>query len=359
MYGKLSGMTGTAIPKPTNSSRSTGLKRSSSHQQADGAQDINDLVSSDRQGKYNAIIADIRDHCHKRGQPVLVGTTSIENSEICPAADQEKLPHQVLNAKQHARGSRDRRAGRRPGRDHHRHQHGRSRYRHRARRQRRKGIISVLKDDENAAGRRAKRPIAAARGRWQQAAPRYRHRRRRPAHHRFPSATNRAASTTSCAAVPVARATRGPRVSTCRSTIRCLRIFAGERLKAIMERLKMPEGEAIEHPLGHALAPSNRRSARSKPQLRHPQAAARIRRRRQRPAQGHLPAAQRTARNRRYLETITAMRQGVHSRHAFRARAGRRRGTVGPGGLSNGTRGDLQVLSVPVQEWFEERADLR
>jgi len=53
--------------------------------------------------KYQAAIADIRE-CHERGQPVLVGTTSIENSEIiAQLLEQEKLPHQVLNAKQHAR----------------------------------------------------------------------------------------------------------------------------------------------------------------------------------------------------------------------------------------------------------------
>ncbi len=49
------------------------------------------------------MIKDIRD-CHERGQPVLVGTTSIENSELLSGMLQkEKLAHQVLNAKQHAR----------------------------------------------------------------------------------------------------------------------------------------------------------------------------------------------------------------------------------------------------------------
>src|SRR3990167_8670652 len=53
--------------------------------------------------KYKAIIEDITD-CYKRGQPVLVGTTSIENSElIAGMLQQQGLPHQVLNAKQHAR----------------------------------------------------------------------------------------------------------------------------------------------------------------------------------------------------------------------------------------------------------------
>ena len=49
------------------------------------------------------MIDDIRD-CHERGQPVLVGTTSIENSELISGLlDKAKLPHQVLNAKQHAK----------------------------------------------------------------------------------------------------------------------------------------------------------------------------------------------------------------------------------------------------------------
>ncbi|MGZ8268753.1 MAG: preprotein translocase subunit SecA, partial [Burkholderiales bacterium] len=55
------------------------------------------------QEKVDAIIGDIK-ACHQRGQPVLVGTTSIENSELLAShLEKEKLPHQVLNAKQHAR----------------------------------------------------------------------------------------------------------------------------------------------------------------------------------------------------------------------------------------------------------------
>src|SRR4026207_2289972 len=53
--------------------------------------------------KYAAVIKDIQDCC-ARGQPVLVGTTSIENSELLSQLlDKEKLTHNVLNAKQHAR----------------------------------------------------------------------------------------------------------------------------------------------------------------------------------------------------------------------------------------------------------------
>ncbi len=65
--------------------------------------DQNDLVYRTANEKHAAIIADIKT-CHERGQPVLVGTTSIENSELLSdLLTREKLPHQVLNAKQHAR----------------------------------------------------------------------------------------------------------------------------------------------------------------------------------------------------------------------------------------------------------------
>jgi preprotein translocase subunit SecA len=62
-----------------------------------------DRIYKTTREKYEAAIQDIRE-CYERGQPVLVGTTSIENSEIISQLlDKEKLPHQVLNAKQHAR----------------------------------------------------------------------------------------------------------------------------------------------------------------------------------------------------------------------------------------------------------------
>ncbi|XXG30730.1 MAG: hypothetical protein WJ306_11965 [Ferrovum myxofaciens] len=62
-----------------------------------------DQVFRSGREKFQAIVADVRD-CHQRGQPVLVGTTSIEASELVSRMlQQEKLPHQVLNAKHHAR----------------------------------------------------------------------------------------------------------------------------------------------------------------------------------------------------------------------------------------------------------------
>ena len=65
--------------------------------------DMGDLVFLTPQEKFEAVLADIRD-CRQRGQPTLVGTTSIEVSELlAKLLDKEKVPHQVLNAKQHER----------------------------------------------------------------------------------------------------------------------------------------------------------------------------------------------------------------------------------------------------------------
>lgn len=104
MYTKLAGMTGTAdteayefqniynletlVLPPNKPSRRT---------------DRNDQVFKTSQERYQAAVNDIKD-CYERGQPVLVGTTSIENSElISRMLDKIKLPHRVLNAKQHAK----------------------------------------------------------------------------------------------------------------------------------------------------------------------------------------------------------------------------------------------------------------
>src|SRR5690606_19789924 len=66
-------------------------------------EDRMDQVFRTIQEKYQAILEDIKD-CYQRGQPVLVGTTSIENNELLSSfLSKEKIPHQVLNAKQHAR----------------------------------------------------------------------------------------------------------------------------------------------------------------------------------------------------------------------------------------------------------------
>ncbi|HEZ3886075.1 TPA: preprotein translocase subunit SecA, partial [Neisseria meningitidis] len=104
LYTKLSGMTGTADTEafefqsiynletviiPTNRP----IQR----------KDFNDQIFRSAEEKFEAVVKDIEE-CHKRGQPVLVGTTSIENSELVSHLLQKAgLPHNVLNAKEHER----------------------------------------------------------------------------------------------------------------------------------------------------------------------------------------------------------------------------------------------------------------
>jgi preprotein translocase subunit SecA len=104
MYGKLAGMTGTADTEAFEFQEIYGLETVViPPNRPSQRKDRQDQVFKNSDGKFRAVIADIRD-CYERGQPVLVGTTSIENSELISAMlDKEKLPHNVLNAKQHAR----------------------------------------------------------------------------------------------------------------------------------------------------------------------------------------------------------------------------------------------------------------
>jgi len=104
MYGKLSGMTGTADTEAYEFQEIYGLETVviPTHMPM-VRKDRQDQVYRTAKEKYAAVIKDIRDCC-ERGQPVLVGTTSIENSELLSGLlGKEKLAHQVLNAKQHAR----------------------------------------------------------------------------------------------------------------------------------------------------------------------------------------------------------------------------------------------------------------
>ena len=104
MYGKLSGMTGTADTEAYEFQEIYGLETVVIPPNMPTIRkDELDLVYKTSREKFEAVIHDIRD-CHERGQPVLVGTTSIENSELISGLLQKaKLPHNVLNAKQHAR----------------------------------------------------------------------------------------------------------------------------------------------------------------------------------------------------------------------------------------------------------------
>ena len=104
MYKKLGGMTGTADTEAYEFQQIYGLETviiPTHHPMI--RKDMNDLVYQSTPEKYKAVIADIKD-CYARTQPVLVGTTSIENSELLAALLQkEGVPHNVLNAKQHER----------------------------------------------------------------------------------------------------------------------------------------------------------------------------------------------------------------------------------------------------------------
>ncbi|MDP1594281.1 MAG: preprotein translocase subunit SecA [Gallionella sp.] len=104
MYSKLAGMTGTADTEAYEFQQIYNLETVIIPPNRPTIRnDMMDKVYLTAMEKYRAVIADVQG-CHERGQPVLVGTTSIENSELLSQLmDEAKLPHQVLNAKQHAR----------------------------------------------------------------------------------------------------------------------------------------------------------------------------------------------------------------------------------------------------------------
>lgn len=104
MYEKLGGMTGTADTEAYEFQQIYGLETVIIPTNLPMVrQDQNDQIFKNDEQKFAAIIKDVRD-CYERKQPVLVGTTSIENSELLSAMlKKEGLPHHVLNAKQHAR----------------------------------------------------------------------------------------------------------------------------------------------------------------------------------------------------------------------------------------------------------------
>jgi len=104
MYGKLAGMTGTADTEAYEFHSIYGLETVVvPTNRPSKRSDANDKVYRTAKEKWTAVIEDIRD-CVKRGQPVLVGTTSIENNEFLSGLlKKEGIRHEVLNAKQHER----------------------------------------------------------------------------------------------------------------------------------------------------------------------------------------------------------------------------------------------------------------
>ncbi|NUR22595.1 preprotein translocase subunit SecA [Frateuria sp.] len=104
MYKKLAGMTGTADTEAYEFQTIYGLEVVviPTHKPMIRKDNL-DIVFLSQAAKYRAVIEDIKD-CHKRGQPALVGTTSIEVSELLSGLlSKAKVPHEVLNAKQHER----------------------------------------------------------------------------------------------------------------------------------------------------------------------------------------------------------------------------------------------------------------
>lgn len=104
LYGKLAGMTGTADTEAFEFQNIYGLETVIIPPNRPMIRkDLNDQIYRSIEEKYEAVVADIKER-HAKGQPILVGTTSIENSELVSALlDKEHLRHNVLNAKEHAR----------------------------------------------------------------------------------------------------------------------------------------------------------------------------------------------------------------------------------------------------------------
>ena len=247
MYGKLAGMTGTADTEAYEFQQIYGLETVVIPTNLPMVrEDLNDQIFRTADEKFTAIIADIR-ACREKGQPVLVGTTSIENSELLSnLLDREKLPHQVLNAKQHAKEAEIVVQAGRPG------------------------MITIatnmagrgtdivlggsitkqldaIRDDESVDAQTKEDRAAALRADWQKLHDQVvaagglhiigseRHESRRIDN----QLRGRSGRQGDPGSSRFFLALDDP----------LLRIFAGDRLKAIMDRLKMPEGEAIEHPM--------------------------------------------------------------------------------------------------------------
>ena len=244
LYGKLGGMTGTADTEAYEFQEIYGLETVViPPNRVSRRQDQLDRVYKSAPEKYNAAIADIRE-CFERGQPVLVGTTSIENSElISELLTTAKLPHQVLNAKQHAREADIIAQAGRPGmitiatnmagrgtdivlggnieKD-----------------------IQAVESDESLSQEQRQTQVAAKRTEWLSV------------HEQVKSLGGlRIIATERHESRRIDNQLRGrsgrqgdPGSSRFYLSLDdpLMRIFAGDRVRAIMDRLKMPEGEAIE-----------------------------------------------------------------------------------------------------------------
>ena len=245
MYGKLAGMTGTADTEAFEFQQIYHLETMVIPTNVPMIRkDENDQVFRTFQEKVEAVTADIRD-CHQRGQPVLVGTTSIENSELLSTfLEKEKLPHEVLNAKQHAREAEIVA------------QAGRPKAITIATNMAGRGTdivlggsiepqILLLREDEKVEPGEKEREIGRLRSEWQS-----RHDAVVAAGGLHIIGTERHESRRIDNQLRGRSGRQGdPGSSRFYLSLEdpLLRIFGGERLAAIMQRLKMPDGEPIEH----------------------------------------------------------------------------------------------------------------
>ncbi len=244
MYEKLAGMTGTADTEAYEFQEIYRLETVviPTHKPMIRV-DEQDKIYRTVKEKYDAILADIKD-CYARGQPVLVGTTSIENSEVLSnLLKKEGLPHQVLNAKQHAREAEIVA------------QAGRPKMITIATNMAGRGTdivlggnvekqIDLVRADPNLSDEEKEARIARLRSEWQSLHDQVvaagglkiigseRHESRRIDN----QLRGRAGRQGDPGASRFYLSMEDP----------LLRIFAGDRMKAIMDRLKLPEGEAIE-----------------------------------------------------------------------------------------------------------------
>ena len=246
MYEKLSGMTGTADTEAYEFNQIYGLETIviPTHRPMQRIDQM-DKVYRTAAEKYQAVIEDIQE-CQKRGQPVLVGTTSIENSElIANVLTKAKLEHQVLNAKQHEREAHIIAQAGRPGMI------------TIATNMAGRGTdivlggnpepeINSVRQDEKLLDAEKESRIAAVKAEWQK-----QHDAVIAAGGLHIVGTERHESRRVDNQLRGRSGRQGdPGSSRFYLSLedQLLRIFASDRVSAIMERLKMPEGEAIEHP---------------------------------------------------------------------------------------------------------------
>ncbi|MFL2666754.1 MAG: preprotein translocase subunit SecA [Burkholderiales bacterium] len=227
MYDKLSGMTGTADTEAFEFQQIYGLETViiPTHRNMIREDKMDQIYKTSKE-RYAAVLNDIKD-CYSRGQPVLVGTTSIENSELISGLlDKAKLPHQVLNAKQHGREAEVVAQA---------------------------GLSKVITIATNMAGRGTDIVLGGMPAdtdqddEWQQ-----RHDQVLSLGGLHIIGTERHESRRIDNQLRGRSGRQGDPPGTTRFYLSLedslLRIFASDRVASIMERLKLPEGEAIEHP---------------------------------------------------------------------------------------------------------------